>query len=70
MSPQYTEKHCEDVSDILRVRYRHYLSYEPRLALESTIQALADLFAADNPTFDRDRFLSACGLDTEEVNQS
>jgi hypothetical protein len=29
----------------------------------SAIVAFADMFAADNPRFDRARFLKACGVD-------
>ncbi len=47
--PRYSKGHYEDVADILRLRYNYYHSYEPRIALGSTAQAFADLFAADNP---------------------
>ena len=36
-------------------------SYNEGLAIKRTAHALADAFAADNPRFDRDRFLIACG---------
>jgi hypothetical protein len=49
MTQNYQEKHYEDVARILRLRYQYYHSYEARLALESTAQDFADLFAADNP---------------------
>lgn len=34
-----------------------------RLTLLGTAEGLADMFAADNPRFDRDRFLDACGFE-------
>ena len=33
-----------------------------KLTLESLAQDLAVVFASDNPRFDQDRFLEACGL--------
>jgi hypothetical protein len=30
--------------------------------LNTTVFSMADIFAADNPNFDRDRFLQACGV--------
>lgn len=32
-------------------------------ALRGAARGIADVFAADNPRFDRDRFLAACGMD-------
>lgn len=36
------------------------LTRETRHLLEDIADALADVFAADNPRFDRGRFVSAC----------
>lgn len=33
---------------------------DPVLVREDVIIGLADMFKADNPLFDRDRFISAC----------
>ncbi len=33
-----------------------------RSAITRTARRLADIFQADNPRFDRERFLKACGL--------
>ena len=35
-------------------------------ALDDTCKAIADVFAADNPRFDRERFYTACGRGTKE----
>ena len=32
--------------------------------LNSISQATCDIFTADNPNFDRDRFLQACGVES------
>ena len=33
-----------------------------RYVLAAVMQHTADVFAADNPRFDRDRFMAACGF--------
>ena len=33
-------------------------------ACSSLVQRTADIFAADNPNFDRERFLQACGVES------
>ena len=35
-----------------------------RLQISRIIHATVDIFAADNPNFDRDRFLTACGVES------
>lgn len=63
----------EDVSQLLSARRPHNNYGKPganqRLLIgywELLSDALADLFAANNPDFDRAAFLSACGLEGEE----
>lgn len=34
----------------------------PRVAIKCTAEALADVFAASNPKFNRNIFLAACGI--------
>ena len=65
MASKYQKRHYEDVARILS----HARAHEPRFGtgqFTATGQAIvdfADLFAADNPLFDRERFLKACGLE-------
>lgn len=39
---------------------------ERKLSLEIMADALADTLAYDNPKFDRNKFLIACGVETEQ----
>lgn len=51
-----TKKDFEAIARILK-------SKDGRIdAVEMIAEDLADLFAADNPRFDRDRFIEACGI--------
>ena len=36
-----------------------------RFGVESAAKALAEVLAANNPRFDRERFLAACGIKAE-----
>ena len=51
-----TRKHFKAVADALRASDAHPDSVRD-IAL-----ALADVFAGENPRFDSDRFLTACGV--------
>ena len=66
---RYTKEQCEDVALILSTPIELRIGRLHAETYSSTVGQLAkdfaDLFAADNPLFDRDRFLSACGLDYE-----
>lgn len=64
-----TKKHFEAIAQTLRDEFEATLpSADPEFirgaayALEETAKSLADYFARENPRFDRDRFLTACGL--------
>ena len=61
-----TKKHYEAIAAIIASTYRNALLYKSVRATESievTASRLADYFAADNPKFNRSRFLIACGID-------
>lgn len=67
-TPRYSKRHYEDVAKLLStVTVEHGTSMEAGLGgvacLTQVMYDFADLFTADNPLFDRDRFLKACGLD-------
>jgi hypothetical protein len=51
-----TRRHFQAVADVLRASGAH-----PD-AVRDIALALADVFAADNPRFDEERFLTACGV--------
>jgi hypothetical protein len=36
-----------------------------QFGVDSAARAIADVLAADNPRFDRERFLTACGVEVE-----
>lgn len=67
-----TKKHYEAIANIYRLQIqsaRRHTRKEHREIEEyadtSTAKALADYFAQDNPRFDRERFLKACGIETK-----
>lgn len=60
-----SKKHYEAIAAIIASTYRNAALYNDagRLeTLETTAARLADYFATDNPRFDRERFLAACGI--------
>lgn len=64
MTTRYTKRHYEDVAHIIS-RLQGRTLMEPREMRSPLAEQFAILFDADNPLFDRARFLAACGLDTE-----
>ena len=62
---KYQKRHYEDVARIIREAYeaadRSFLTKAEVVALLAG--TFAGTFAADNPLFDRERFLKACGLE-------
>ena len=58
--PIFTRLHYQTIAETLS-RYREFAqnSYEVR----GVIQELASMFSADNPNFNRERFLKACGME-------
>lgn len=55
-----TRKDYVAVAEKIRARAEEY-TYVPDLIIEFA-NDIADVFKADNPRFDRGRFLSACGI--------
>jgi hypothetical protein len=39
-----------------------YLPFDLRMSYESFANKMCEMFAKDNPNFDKDRFLVACGF--------
>ena len=64
-----TKKHYTAIANIIRLQLRSADNHTrkehreiERYADESTAHQLADYFATDNPRFNREMFLTACGL--------
>lgn len=58
----FTRQHYVAIAEILKRAAKEYSSSEGPYAVEQIARDLADLFKRDNPSFDRQRFLSACGF--------
>lgn len=62
-----TKKHYQATADVLRSVYQDYgvaESPDPlfHLAMKSLAGRMAVLFQVDNPRFDREKFMEACGF--------
>lgn len=61
-----TKKDYEMVADVIQHRLYGDRDWSPCVGDEDVVQdlvhELVDKFEADNPRFDRDRFLIACGV--------
>jgi hypothetical protein len=64
LAPAFTRRHYQQVAEALNEdRERFDVDGAVRFGIESAAKALCDVFAADNPRFDRDRFLAAVGVE-------
>ncbi len=62
--PMFSQRHYEAVAAIVARHYNAYtLDYAARAAVRVLAEDMLHLFAGDNPRFNRDRFLQACGLE-------
>jgi hypothetical protein len=62
-SSAYTRRHNCDVAEILGKRHGAFdAEGSGPFAVDWIADDFYDLFAADNPRFDRERFLTACGI--------
>jgi hypothetical protein len=62
-----TKKHYTAIANVLKAEYDDAMYRtedfsEPAL-IQEVAENLADYFATDNPKFNRERFLGACGID-------
>ena len=58
-----TRKHFQMVADSIKGELdKHSLRSDNALAVVRVMKDLADKFKADNPSFQRSRFFSACGV--------
>jgi hypothetical protein len=73
MASKFQHRHYEAIAEVIKVeRGRLFRGYTDGrgYGAEAVALELADLFARDNPRFDRARFLSACGLAVDLNNPS
>lgn len=66
----FTARHYAAIATAIREEVNTATAEEDHasvMSLARTVQRLAALFAGDNPAFDRRRFTTACGFDSEEV---
>jgi len=58
-----TKKHFEAIAKVYNKRLNHYSTTEAdRNTIGSLALDLANYFETENPNFDREHFLTACGL--------
>lgn len=64
-----SRKYYQGIADVMLREHQVCAVAQDNTAIESIITIVDDLanyFEKDNPRFDRDRFLEACGMTTEE----
>ena len=65
--PKFQRRHYEAIAEVLkdvRDSADTLQLFPPEIAaLNGIITKTAEVFRRDNPRFDRDRFISACGLE-------
>lgn len=72
-----TKKHYEAIASVIASTYKNAKLYtapnykntarERCESIEVIAVRLADYFASDNPKFDRQRFLAACGIEQSQT---
>lgn len=61
--PRFTTQHYVEIASVVRERVNDTVpGYEAFHALRALTDSMGDMLAADNPSFDRTRFVEACGL--------
>lgn len=62
----FIRQHYEAIAEIIKSRIEYVSVFTDHTMAKGTCNGiateLADYFAKDNPRFDRDKFLEACGL--------
>lgn len=58
-----TRKHSKAIAEMVARYTVPHTTYPGDMVQLNFVNALADYFVADNPRFDRERFLSACGIE-------
>lgn len=57
-----TKKHFISIAKIISERLNNVQNLDTQLEAMNLASKLADYFAQENPHFDREKFLSACGV--------
>lgn len=57
-----TRKHYAAIARVIALSVDNCTEMRDRTAILSIVHGLADTFRAENPRFDRDKFLTACGF--------
>ena len=60
MTPKFEKRHYKVMANIIKGQLRLLDTTREREAIHTFKAVLADYFAADNPRFDRDKFIAAC----------
>jgi hypothetical protein len=58
-----TRKDYELIAAVFKAQRTEYILEHHKYAVESAVLDMADALAAENPRFDRERFLAACGVE-------
>lgn len=60
----FTKQHYKAIAEIVKAESDHWEGKQPqvRIAIQEITLKLKDYFATDNPRFDHQKFLVACGL--------
>ena len=62
----FTRQHYKAIAEIIREQKEHVRVFTGHMMAEAACKdiaaQLADYFAKDNPRFDREKFLNACGI--------
>lgn len=59
---KFQRRHYQAIAEVLILSVNSQAHLFAELSARELIDRFADLFSRDNPRFDKDRFLSACGL--------
>lgn len=63
MAAKHSARTYNAVAGTIARRYRTFGGAAGRIAMRELARDFAERFGADNPRFDRARFMAACGLD-------
>ena len=62
--PKFQKRHYEAIADVLRTIHKdqQVAIFTDPIDTSKLIRRIGDMFAGDNPRFDRARFVAACHL--------
>lgn len=66
----FTRKHYRAIAAMVAKHTVPHTTYPGDMVKFNFVNDLADYFAGDNPQFDRERFLTACGVEPEPPNHN